>query len=497
MSNKHTSANRGSAGAPPKRSGNGFYRVSVLVVTVGATGISFFTTGLGLSSLLGKEWGMVQGALAGFACSAFLSTIIVAFWGNLFLQQGVRLAWPILAAGALAASIGSGLFASGGLRLATDFTAFQLKADRASASPVVTFVQAQSDSQAAIAGQFQSLSTNMSQLSLRETSRGDTCEGQQTQPVCGPRCRMRERINTESAANAATATQLSQEALDILVAVSAIRTDADWAGVWQRAARLSADPRMHVLAGWVATTLDNFNEGFVDLSTGQTFQCRDTGTVAKLETLSAALAGRPILATTPPPRPAVDFSSSAGESIRVAYQALLHLAGLGPAVADEDMRLSTVPFALAAFVETFVVLCLSLTALQHVQDQPRRRRTARLPRWLDDLTGQLPQEQAALVRAFYETVLACLVMEAGGRMFVQPLNGDPRLVGLAARAVEMLGLRRPTGPFAIHKLAPATAAVLRPRIDGLDQVNLWRVGGRASRRIRQLARLLGPTMDAP
>jgi hypothetical protein len=30
---------------------------------------------------------------------------------------------------------------------------------------------------------------------------------------------------------------------------------------------------------------------------------------------------------------------------------------------------------------------------------------------------------------------------------VQPLNGDPRLGGLAARAVEMLGLKRPTGPL--------------------------------------------------
>lgn len=88
-----------------------------------------------------------------------------------------------------------------------------------------------------------------------------------------------------------------------------------------------------------------------------------------------------------------------------------------------------------------------------------------------DVTGrtiQLCVGYPAMAREQPQTCnfgMGSLARDATVAGVVQPLNGDPRLVGLAARAVEMLGLKRPTGPLPIHTLAPAMAAVPPVQID--------------------------------
>lgn len=494
------------ADVPEDNDNNGRKHLLKTTVFVGVFGgFSWLTTAGGAASVVSEMLGPVGSWIAGLGFSAVISSAIFVFYSAFFHRRRALLFAIFLCIGGLVGQVSSAIFASASIRFAQDAPAFQAEKDMAGLTTVLEPLEQIRENALGDALSLRNFSSNAHDLSLRETNYGDTCDGQETTPVCDLRCRMRQRLSQEAQSKASLAEQVSQSAVQIVSRSAAINDDEAWRQIYLDAANIRNDPRTREIRDWATATLSDFRNGFTDEETGREFVCRDATTESALTALIAQLDSRPDFPASPPPRVKASFADATEANLTALSGWISHMLGFQKDFDREGASRMIGPLTISVIVEFFVFLGLYLLHEPHRKSELATAgpRPAARPNFIDGtefLGADLDPDKRAAMEQLIWIFDNCLIIEDGvsGKpevFFAQPLNADdPQMIELAKWAVRTLDLppARVRGPVDLAQVAPFTAELLRKRIKGARIVRLWQVPPSIEKRIRDVACALGP-----
>lgn len=385
---------------------------------------SFFTTTEGIAFSLGEGAPDLRHYLFGGLFSAILSGAVAYFYTRMaYAVLGRRLILAIvLVVPCIAASFGSGGFASTSLKTRWEQATLQRERDlevmQVAAAPALDLASRTSDV-ARLTSDFAAFSREEAQ---REEADGDSCDGQQLGSSCGDICDLRnDQAETADAMRTRTEALLL-EADRIVARSSRPATQEGLEALFVDARALWRDPTLETLRGDVARLIAGFTgEGFPGPE-GATLICNDAEAVTRLRAIED------LLETSAPLAPPPTLTEVTGTDIaRMNITLLVSLvAALMPWSPNDAATFSDILnseeaaqfrhfWAVSLFVE---LLCASLGIARVL----RRAPSDPLPLDIDGV-GQATHARGLKVFAMYQ---ALSIRNAGYTYFAVPL-ASPRL----------------------------------------------------------------------
>lgn len=347
-------------------------RLSALLVALVFGGFSLATTGIGISTLL-PDLDMMLALAVGMAVSLVISVAIFRFYTAIFLQEYAGVAtFALLLACCGAASGSSAALASGALSFAMNQTQYQEEIQREPTRQMVQPVVEVREKSQRNSSELATVERDMFNLKERERTRGDTCDGQKTDSVCGQRCRMRARLSEEAGKHSQTARLVAEEALTVTASAASVSTDAEWRELYRNANRYATDARITGISTWAKDTLDDFKTGFTDPETGAVFACRDAVTEAKLASLIESLDSPVSVGDVPTQRPIANYTFAVSRNLEGLTGFFLHAIGVVDDYDREAAGRMMGPLILALLVEAFIILSIYLSWYR--EDRVRKKR---------------------------------------------------------------------------------------------------------------------------
>ncbi|MCH9750785.1 MAG: hypothetical protein K0U61_01065, partial [Alphaproteobacteria bacterium] len=345
----------------PKEPGKFKRRISALLVAVVFGLFSLVTTGMGIGSLFPDMELMFAMAL-GMAASLVISTAVFRFYTAWFLQEySSRGTLALIIACCFMATSTSAVLASGTISFKANEAAYQIERQAGPVAEMTKPLIEVRDSALENASYLDTFSNRSTRKSERETSHGDTCDGQSTDNVCGVRCRMRQRLSNEASGYAISARAVADEAVLVTSSASTIASDEQWRELYRNATALTSDQRIVEIATWAENTLDDFQNGFTDEQTGSDFVCRDATTEAELAGLIDLL-NRPVsVGSVPVARPIADFTFAVSKNLEALTGFFLYSLGVVDDYDRAGAARMLAPLLFAFLVEGFIILSIYLS----------------------------------------------------------------------------------------------------------------------------------------
>lgn len=259
-------------------------------------------------------WAMT---IAMFPLSIWFQSVGLAAWRAAFERGLVR--DPVNAATGAVISLTSALVSAAAALVVFNAAMLTQRAVQDTMAPVATELIALEADLTGIADAFAGLAAQAKDLALAETTQGNTCDGQQTDPKAGPRARKRLRDETDLDGMALTADSLAAQGTSVRLLLQTGSSAEAEAAVGQAQGLLrSAD--MNGLRRDLQRILVELEDSFVDPDTGLTYVCRTPAFEAKLKQVSDSLDR---IVATPLPVPTTIIEEQQGWG-----------AGLGAVMAD-------------------------------------------------------------------------------------------------------------------------------------------------------------------
>lgn len=376
----------------------GLYEVFLL--TVGASALYMHLLGGGVALIF----------------SGLIQSLVGAFWHFTFSRDAGILLRGFSVIGGLAFSGVSGALAAAFwlfLFGASDYEA--LLNDRkyaVVAEPLAAFA----NDQDSIAFGFSSLSEQMRAEATIEAERGASCDGRPVRVGEGPRFRLRQRLNSESAQHAVAVASVASDARKAIRLPKEV-DDAAMQAAWERAGEVGRSTSITDAVSWIDDVSRGFVDQHTDPKTGNTFVCRDQAVLTALTNLKSQLENRMVLPAVPPRAEKVDRIDSLGNSFHQLWSLVGPVLGFEVARDLEALERTRPGFVLAIAVELAIIFLMAFLALLR---NPRAK--PRLPKG-NPPTDAERHELAAVVSVFDD-----FVMQVGGKYYLfQPEDGDPGL----------------------------------------------------------------------
>jgi len=394
-----------------------YFFVSVLL-------FSFFTTTEGIAFSLGEGAPDPRHYLFGGLFSAILSGAVAYFYTRMaYAVLGRRLILAaVLVVPCIAASLGSGGFASTSLKTRWEQATLQRERDlevmQVAAAPALDLTNRTTDV-ARLMSDFASFSREEAQV---EAANGGSCDGQQLGGTCGDICNLRQG-QAESADAMRTRTEaLLLEADRIVARSSRPATQEALEALYVDARALWRDPALETLRGDVARQIAGFTgEGFPGPG-GATLICNDAEAVTRLRAIKDLLE---VSAPLAPPPTLTEVTGTDVARMNISLLVSL-LAALMPWSLDNSTTFSGILnsdeaaqfrhfWAVSLFVELLCALLGVVRVLRQTPSDP-------LPLDIDGV-GQATYQRGLKFFAMYQ---ALSIRNAGRTYFAVPV-ASPRL----------------------------------------------------------------------
>lgn len=222
-------------------------------------------------------WAMT---IAMFVPSMWFQQVGLNAWRAAFERGLVR--DPVNAAIGFVISFASALVSSAAVLVVFNATMLTQRAVLETMAPVATELAALESDLTGVADAFAGLAAQAKDLVRAETVQGNTCQGQQTDPVAGPRARKRSRDETDLRDMAVTADALAAQGSSIRLRLLT-GSPAEAAAAVEHAQGLLRSAGMNGLRRDLQRILAELAVSFVDPDTGLTYVCRTPAFEAKLK----------------------------------------------------------------------------------------------------------------------------------------------------------------------------------------------------------------------